>query len=566
MAPPPAWPDGKFNVSMLSGPRIGTIIDGGSYGAMQASVTLKYKRIDKMGLIKTGNTSFQVVPVYVRGSARYETKYEKTIYIPDGSSGKCKLYGSDAKYIYWRGNFNLGPYGTNRRDEYRTASGAKLSSTDKLACYRDTSASYLYKVIQAATVTYNSTTYYYKVREGKFAALQTYEVKTSAAAGAWVAQNRNDKPTVASGSSTAVYTVALDRLDRLSANLGNLRTEMQAILNQDAGYRSARDHATRFGSVNVNQDISGTVEKVLLARGYNAADIAWFINPTNTPSGFTSAVTAGGGTGGTNGSRTGGVPTTGNGNPTGQRPTPDVAPTPAVTKVVVRAPYGYSTPPDKAPDTRPQIVQNYVDYIKDSSTKSGYKERAGQEIFHFPYVPNNVSYSGLGSEWTNIDRQGNYPLVEWAKWQLMRVELEFLLAEDRLVSGGTKVPDGIFVSVQNRLNVLRRMAQRQAPVSIFNLDDLFRVQVRRAAKTGKPMQFVIADMSVQSSRRAMDSIEKEITAATVRLTLQEIPIENVTVVKMTPPQLTDPIIPRKENREEETPSDPLWWSGVQQKL
>jgi hypothetical protein len=178
-------------------------------------------------------------------------------------------------------------------------------------------------------------------------------------------------------------------------------------------------------------------------------------------------------------------------------------------------------------------------------------------------VPNNISYSGLGSQWTEIDRQGNYPLVEWTKWDLMRVEMEFLLAEERTESGGAIVPDGIFNSVQGRLNTLRRMSQRRAAVSVFNLDDLFRVQIKRAAETGKAMQFVIADLTVNASRRSLNSVSKEITAATVKLTLQEIPIEAVTIVRMSPPKMTDPTLPKKTDEDSES-SDVLFtdiWSA-----
>ena len=143
----------------------------------------------------------------------------------------------------------------------------------------------------------------------------------------------------------------------------------------------------------------------------------------------------------------------------------------------------------------------------------------------------------------------------------MRCEMEFLVAEDR-TEGTTQVPDGLFVSVQDRLNTLRRMSQRQAAVSVFNLDDLFRVQVKRAKETGKALQFVIADLSFTSTRRSIDSVEKEITAASVKLTLQEIPIEKVNLVKMSPPIMSTPIIPARSTPGDEPPSDALFDQGL----
>jgi hypothetical protein len=532
-----AWPGGanKFAISVVGGLSVGAI-------------TGNHQRVAKMGLIQLTEFSYEVVPAYVRGTSVSKVTYHDTIEIAKNKPGICSpTMRHHPANTYFVGGMNLGLDGQRKGSDFKLkVGGTRLSIFSKFACYNSS----LKHVKTSYSTRFGGGPYYYKKFDGYFATFFTYEVLSSEVALSWVKKHSKQ---VAGGSTTAVFNTATDEEDRKSGgSSGLLHIQMQAALDANADYKNARYHQGNADPRN-NSDIPGLVTKILTERGYTADAIRQFLNPTNT--------------GGGGGVTSSGVPTTGNGNPTGQNPTPNVAPTPAITKVIVRAPYGYSTPPAKAPDTRPQIVQNYVDFIKDPSTTSGYKERAGQEIFHFPYAPNNVSYSGLGSEWTNIDRQGNYPLVEWAKWQLMRVELEFLLAEDRLVSGGAKVPDGIFVSVQNRLNVIRRMAQRQAPVSVFNLDDLFRVQVRRAAKTGKAMQFVIADMNVKSSRRSMDSIEKEITSATVRLTLQEMPVENITIAKMSPPQLTDPVIPRKAgDGDGELTSDPLWWSGVQPKL
>lgn len=70
------------------------------------------------------------------------------------------------------------------------------------------------------------------------------------------------------------------------------------------------------------------------------------------------------------------------------------------------------------------------------------------------------------------------------------------------------------------------------------------------------MQFVIADLSVNASRRSLNSISKEITAATIKLTLQEIPIEAVTIVRMSPPKMTDAVVPKPASADSEN-SDPL---------
>ena len=59
--------------------------------------------------------------------------------------------------------------------------------------------------------------------------------------------------------------------------------------------------------------------------------------------------------------------------------------------------------------------------------------------------------------------------------------------------------------------------------------------MRRAEQTGKPLEFVIADLSLGSLRRTMLDGDKEITAAQVKLTLQEIPIEEIRLARFPSP-------------------------------
>ena len=143
-----------------------------------------------------------------------------------------------------------------------------------------------------------------------------------------------------------------------------------------------------------------------------------------------------------------------------------------------------------------------------------------QAEFIFPYTPNDIQYQGLGAKWVEIPRTGDLPLLEFSQWTLMKVSMEFIIAH---------AGDGLRVSVYDQLEQLRRMAQMPFPVSVFGLDQLLRVSMKRAEVTGRPLEFVIGDLSISSIQRTVHSGDKEITSARVKLTLQEIPIEESTI-------------------------------------
>ena len=204
-------------------------------------------------------------------------------------------------------------------------------------------------------------------------------------------------------------------------------------------------------------------------------------------------------------------------------------PTPALTKIVVRAPIGFVQPANKHHSGKPELTQTYMSFNQDT-----FRLEAKVERFFFPMIPNTVSYSGLGSRWVEIPRKGDFPIVEWSDWALMKVQFEFLVAKEM---------DGLFHDVAGQLNQLRRMAQRRNPVVVHGMDNLFQLQLKRAADTNKPLQFVIADFTIQSQRRTVLEGDKEITAAQCSMTLQEMPIEDMNLVTMSIPPLHDSSVP-----------------------
>ncbi len=236
--------------------------------------------------------------------------------------------------------------------------------------------------------------------------------------------------------------------------------------------------------------------------------------------GGTAAIRAGGGSRGTGGS--GGA----------------TVPTPTMTRIAVRTPYGYVAPADhNHTGDRAEIVQSYKAFLNGQMADK-------IERFQFPVTPNNISYSGLGSRWIEVPRKGYFPIVEWADWVLMKVQFDFLLAHEM---------DGLFNDVSEYIEQLRRMAQRPQPVSVYGLDQLFKLQIKRAQITGKAMQFVIADFSVKSVARTINHGDKEITSAQCSMTLQEITIEEMEIINMSIPPLAASAIPPGDDEDDPGP-------------
>lgn len=209
------------------------------------------------------------------------------------------------------------------------------------------------------------------------------------------------------------------------------------------------------------------------------------------------------------------------------------------TRLVVRMPAGYLPPSNLDSITKPALHQTFVN-------EEGQVE---SYTYHFDYVPSNIRYSSLGSEWVEIPRAENFPFVDWARYQLMKVSMSWIIAYDRIEPGGATVHDGMFRSVDSSVNLLRQMAKRKHPVSIVNMDDLLSVQLQRSEVDGsvRGMQFVITDLNITAARRTSDpsngkaSSPSRIAVAQCEMTLQEIPIETVQIATL--PNLQIPFVP-----------------------
>ncbi|MBF83014.1 MAG: hypothetical protein CL489_00915 [Acidobacteria bacterium] len=318
-----------------------------------------------------------------------------------------------------------------------------------------------------------------------------------------------------------------DDMRRWQSEYSQQREDMDKIAN---AVRYAHANVPPGLFVMMEGDIDAEIEEALIQAGYNSAQIDWYTSGGLTNPSLISV----------NNPVWSGLQAGASAPADAAKDSHILPPTPSVTRLVVRAPIGYAQPAMN-PHTsgRPEIVQTYKKMTGGSGPggpAGGYRSlETFTDRFFFPMIPNTVSYSGLGSRWVEIPRKGDFPVVEWSDWALMKVQFEFLVAHEH---------DGLFADVKNQLNLLRRMSQRPNPVVVFGMDELFDLQMKRAQRTGKALQFVIADFTIQSQRRTVVVGNKEITAAQCSMTLQEMPIEQMSLISMSVPPLSESSVPQ----------------------
>jgi hypothetical protein len=207
--------------------------------------------------------------------------------------------------------------------------------------------------------------------------------------------------------------------------------------------------------------------------------------------------------------------------------------------VRVRGNFGFVAPGEPE-GGEPQMVQYY---------KSGTSQLQTTARHYFTPKPNQINYQNLGSEWTEIERVGRIPLVDWKNYKLMKVSFEFLVIPDNTYRpgafGGT-ASDGITLSIDEKLENLRNMSARPYPVILYGFDDLLINANPFSMSTGAGVQFVIQELTISSLIRTATGA---INRATCSMTLQEVPIEYINIISLpklvpgeiiTPPPTTTP--------------------------
>lgn len=150
--------------------------------------------------------------------------------------------------------------------------------------------------------------------------------------------------------------------------------------------------------------------------------------------------------------------------------------------------------------------------------------------FYFPYTPQNIQYSDLADEVSEIPRAGTLPLVTFKSHRLMKVSFEFLVA----------VPyDGMNLDVESSIAILRQFSTNsQRGIVFFNLDTMMTAAwPYRRGPSGRPLIFNIVEMSVTARQR--NSLGK-ITQALVNITIVENQNPTMSIVKVPPFKKTVP--------------------------
>jgi hypothetical protein len=173
-------------------------------------------------------------------------------------------------------------------------------------------------------------------------------------------------------------------------------------------------------------------------------------------------------------------------------------------------------------------------------------------------IPNSFEFSQLSSQWNEVDRSGNYPLVDWSNYNLTKVSFRFLVVAKKLetnefykINPITKVKtlekqtseivnDGLLASIDEQLDNIRAMAGAPAPITLYNVNSLLSTEYRYPyTNNTRNMQWIINDCSITATRFTENGTN--ISAAEVSLTLTEYPIIGRDIIPL--PPLTPDIPP-----------------------
>jgi hypothetical protein len=226
--------------------------------------------------------------------------------------------------------------------------------------------------------------------------------------------------------------------------------------------------------------------------------------------------------------------------------------------------------PPKGATNSPSTKTVKINFLPDisiyngSSTYSGYQEKPyiQQTITDFDFVnqnrqriirrhifdiiPNSFEFSQLSSAWNEIERSGNYSMVDWSKYNLTKCTFRFLVASRRTDTIGTSstiVNDGMDVDIEEELDNIRAIAGAPYPV-VFNNLNKFLIKSYRFpyVNNTRGIQWIINDLSINATRLTPNG--RKIAAAEVSITLTEYPIIARDIIPL-PPLTPDKPIPKQ---------------------
>ena len=168
----------------------------------------------------------------------------------------------------------------------------------------------------------------------------------------------------------------------------------------------------------------------------------------------------------------------------------------------------------------------------------------------FNIIPNSFEFSQLSSVWNEVERSGNYAMVDWSKYNLTKCTFRFLIAGKRIdsIDPGTataksvEVNDGLDVDIDEQIENLRAMGGGPYPIVLHNLNTLTSTSFRFPyVNNTRNIQWVIADMSITATRMTPNG--RKMAAAEVSITLNEYPIIARDIIPL-PPLAPDNPVPK----------------------
>lgn len=171
--------------------------------------------------------------------------------------------------------------------------------------------------------------------------------------------------------------------------------------------------------------------------------------------------------------------------------------------------------------------------------------------FQFPFPPQQVSYSNIAPEMTQIERAGRTPIIAFSRVRLKQVDLQFMVA----------VPlDGLRIDIEEDLQTLEAIAKSNRPVWFFGFDR-FISDTFATTLTESTFFWTITELSFSSIRR---NTAQRIVQAEVQMSIVE--NRNPVITASTLPRINYSADPKRRNPPPNTAKPPeqqfLEWTDV----
>jgi hypothetical protein len=205
------------------------------------------------------------------------------------------------------------------------------------------------------------------------------------------------------------------------------------------------------------------------------------------------------------------------------------------------------------PDRRIGGQNTNLPYIQQTITDFNSVNNTRERIIRthvFDIIPNSFEFTQLASVWNEVERSGNYAMVDWSKYNLTKCSFRFLVSGKRTdivnantnIAKSTVVNDGLDVSIDEQIENLRAMGGGPYPVVLHNLNTLTATSFRFPyVNNTRNLQWVIADMSITATRMTPNG--RRMAAAEVSITLNEYPIIARDIIAL-PPLTPDNPVPK----------------------